>query len=77
VKKSDFRLLEENVQQLCKTVQSLRQQLDSVSEQVDAVDTEVRLRLSTTLEENQLLQFRADPYSLEGTPLGDIDDFCA
>ena len=65
---SDLSRIEKQLRQLKRSVLVIQQQLD-------IVDAEVRLSLSTALEENQLLLFRADPYSCDGTALADVEEF--
>lgn len=77
MKNQDFRQLEVTLDSLKRTARNLRYELDAVDEQLEAVDAEVRLNMATLLEENQLLQFRSDPFANDGKSLADWDELSA
>jgi predicted nucleic acid-binding Zn-ribbon protein len=78
----DLRMFSQRIQTLEKEVLGLQQQTETTNKQISSVDSEVkelswevRVRLSSALEENQGLQCQVNPYSNDGTSIADSNEF--
>jgi hypothetical protein len=53
--------------------QNLQRVARQLQEQADYLESEVRLTISTLIEERNILRWRVDPYSIDAGSLADID----